>query len=70
MTKPDDDWLRRELVAMTPEEVNLMILRLARRRGDPRMRGKAFHHIDGDPTNNSPENLRIVDIRENRRGKD
>ena len=26
--------------------------------------GGAIDHIDGDPTNNSRENLRIVDIRE------
>lgn len=26
----------------------------------------AWHHIDGDPTNNSLENLRLVSIRENR----
>jgi hypothetical protein len=28
--------------------------------------GMAVHHIDGDPFNNSPENLRLVPMRENR----
>lgn len=27
--------------------------------------GKAVHHIDGDPTNNDPSNLQIVDLNEN-----
>jgi hypothetical protein len=31
--------------------------------------GKAIHHLDGDPLNNSPQNLSIVDIAENRRRK-
>lgn len=26
--------------------------------------GEAIHHIDGDPRNNSPENLRIVTIKD------
>lgn len=30
----------------------------------------AIHHIDGDRTNNTPENLRIVEMRENFDGKD
>jgi hypothetical protein len=30
---------------------------------------EALHHIDGDPLNNDLSNLRVVDIRENRRGK-
>ena len=25
------------------------------------------HHIDGDPTNNNPDNIRLVRARENRR---
>ncbi len=25
------------------------------------------HHLDGDPSNNDPDNLRFVDARENRR---
>lgn len=28
--------------------------------------GLALDHIDGNPRNNSPDNLRVVDIRENR----
>jgi hypothetical protein len=31
---------------------------------------QAVHHIDFDSTNNDPANIRIVDIRENLRGKD
>jgi hypothetical protein len=27
--------------------------------------GMAVHHIDGDPHNNAPENLRVVPMREN-----
>ena len=30
-------------------------------------KGKAIDHIDGDPSNNSIENLRIVTIKENRK---
>ena len=32
-----------------------------------RSKGKAIDHIDGDPSNNSIENLRIVTIKENRK---
>jgi len=28
---------------------------------------RAAHHIDGDPTNNDPSNLRLVGMRENAR---
>ena len=31
--------------------------------------GMAVHHIDGDPFNNTPENLRLVPMRENRNQK-
>ncbi len=30
------------------------------------LRGKAIDHIDGNPLNNDPSNLRIVDIKANR----
>lgn len=30
--------------------------------------GRAVEHIDGDPYNHDLSNLRIVDVRENRRG--
>jgi hypothetical protein len=33
-----------------------------------RLLGLAVNHIDGDPRNNDLSNLRLVDIRENRRG--
>ena len=26
--------------------------------------GDALHHIDGDPTNNAPENLRVVNLKD------
>lgn len=35
--------------------------------GKPWPKWAAIHHIDGDPLNNEPENLRVVDIRENHR---
>lgn len=49
------------------EELQLRArLRLERRRrllnGPPRL---AYHHIDGDPTNNDTANLRIIRIDEN-----
>lgn len=36
----------------------------------PALNDKAIHHIDGDPTNNASENLRIVDMRDNRSARD
>lgn len=63
----DDDWLCRELEAMTPEEL-LSLDRAMRRRGRPNTKpGQAVHHIDGNPYNNDPANIRIVSIRSNRR---
>ena len=73
MTAPDDDWLRKELEALSLDELILFAAnwdRYLRRRGRPKTgKGQAVHHINGDPTDNSPANLRIVDIKENRRGK-
>lgn len=71
MTAPEDDWLRRELDAMTLDELLMFAAnwnRHLRRRGRTG-KGQALHHVDGDPRNNSLDNLRVVDIAENRRGK-
>lgn len=65
----DDDWRDwREFVdSLTPDEL-LILDRVLQRRGRPRTgKGQAVHHLNGNPYDNRPENLRIVDITENRR---
>lgn len=65
----DDDWLRREIEDMTPEELlefHGWLSRMSRKlRGVPP--GSAVHHINGDIRDNRPENIRIVPISRNRR---
>lgn len=67
----DDDWLRRELDGMSLDELLAFSTNwdryLARRARTGK--GKAIHHINGDIHDHRVENLRIVDIAENRRGK-
>lgn len=71
--KPDDDWLRKELEDMTTEELfwfRIGLDRYLRRHGLPKTRkGQAVHHVNGDPYDHRPENLRIVNVSENRRQK-
>jgi hypothetical protein len=50
-------------------ELDAVMRRALAKRIDRRSRGYAVHHIDGDVFNNELSNLRIVDTRENRRGK-
>lgn len=44
----------------------LMVERGRTRRREIALRGKAITHLDGNPLNNDPSNLRIVDIKANR----
>lgn len=70
INKPTDaDWLRRELEAMTPAELDLLYLRIGRRHRWRSLEGKAVTMIDPQGDRYDPANLRIVDIRENRRHK-
>ena len=65
----EDDWLRQELEAMTPEELAAFRawVRGMQRKIAGVPSGSAVHHINGDPTDNRLENIRIVSIRSNRR---
>jgi hypothetical protein len=60
MTGPDRLWNGREWVYETPAQAMRRLLRERR---------LAIHHIDGDPTNNDPANLRVVRIPDNARGR-
>ena len=57
---------------MTPGERHVLLWALHRKHnlpfpfsGRPSLAGLAVRHIDGDPTNNDPDNLRVVDPTEN-----
>lgn len=58
-----------EILDGLSDEECLLALLILRRRLRPANVPKemAVHHVDGNPYNNNPANLRLVDPRENRR---